>query len=295
VTDTPSSLHLGPDVGPDDARPALAAALPVGRWVDSVAARAPFPSMVHLLDAAAAAADTLTSAEVDEALVGHPRLRSTGTGGPVAEELERAAAVYEERFGRVFLVRTSGRSGEEILAELQRRLALDPDTETAQVAEQLRENALVRLGQMWEEPGSPAALARQETRAEEARAEEQSAPTEHTPGAVTTRLLDTASGTPAAGVPVRLDRRGPGTDGAVAWSPLGEAVTDDDGTAALGPERLDAGTYRVTLDTDTYFAATGRASAYPEVAVTLRTDDTMPRLHVPVLLSPFAYSTHHGS
>ncbi|MBI9115680.1 hydroxyisourate hydrolase [Sanguibacter suaedae] len=289
MTDTPSSLHLGPDVGPDDARPALAAALPVGRWVDSVAAHAPFPSMVHLLDAAAAAGDGLTPAEVDEALVGHPRLRSTGTGGPVAEELERACATYEERFGRVFLVRTAGRSGEEILAELHRRLGLDPDTEAAHVAEQLRENALVRLGQMWEEPGSPAALARQEARAEQPRS-----PTDHGPCALTTRVLDTALGTPGVGVPVRLDERTTEVDGTAAWRPLGRTVTGDDGTAVLGPERLDAGVYRLTLDTDTYFAATGRTSGYPEVTVTFRVDDATSRYDVPVLLAPFGYSTHRA-
>jgi 5-hydroxyisourate hydrolase len=109
-----------------------------------------------------------------------------------------------------------------------------------------------------------------------------------TRSAVTTHVLDTALGRPAAGVPVLLQRQ----DG----STLGKAHTDDDGRAAdLGPAHLEAGTYRIVFDTATYFAATGQRGFYPEVAVTFTLADPEQHYHVPVLLSPFAYSTYRGS
>jgi 5-hydroxyisourate hydrolase len=105
--------------------------------------------------------------------------------------------------------------------------------------------------------------------------------------AVTTHVLDTAAGRPAAGVPVRLER-----DGTV----LAASVTDDDGRARdLGPDRVEAGTYRLVFDTAAYFAATGRPCFFPEVGLAFRVTDPDQHHHVPVLLSPFAYSTYRGS
>lgn len=106
--------------------------------------------------------------------------------------------------------------------------------------------------------------------------------------AVTTHVLDTMLGRPAADVPVRLA----GIDGAT----LATARTDQDGrVSALGPERLDAGTYRIHLDTATYFDSLGQQAFYPEVVVTFSLADPDQHYHVPVLLSPFAYSTYRGS
>ena len=106
--------------------------------------------------------------------------------------------------------------------------------------------------------------------------------------AVTTHVLDTALGRPAAGVPVSLQR----DDGSV----LAKASTDDDGRVPdLGPEHLEAGVYRVVLDTATYFEATGQRGFYPEVAVTFTVARPARHYHVPVLLAPFGYSTYRGS
>ncbi|HEX6517254.1 MAG TPA: hydroxyisourate hydrolase [Nocardioidaceae bacterium] len=109
--------------------------------------------------------------------------------------------------------------------------------------------------------------------------------------AVTTHVLDTALGRPGRGVPVRLERLG-GAQGTV----LAEAATDDDGRARdLGPDRLDAGTYRLVFDTAAYHAATGQSGFFPEVAITFTLTDPAQHYHVPLLLSPFAYSTYRGS
>lgn len=109
--------------------------------------------------------------------------------------------------------------------------------------------------------------------------------------AVTTHVLDTAAGRPAGGVPVRLETRT-----GDAWEPLGRAATDTDGRARdLGPERLEAGTYRIVFDTATYFAATGTAAFYPEVDVVFEIADVEEHYHVPLLLSPYGFTTYRGS
>lgn len=117
--------------------------------------------------------------------------------------------------------------------------------------------------------------------------------------AITTHVLDTARGRPAAGVPVRLER----IDGGAA-AELGRARTDDDGRVrALGPARLEPGTYRLVFDTADYFSERTRAepshtpvpSFFPEVTVTFTVDGRADHEHIPLLLSPFGYSTYRGS
>ena len=108
---------------------------------------------------------------------------------------------------------------------------------------------------------------------------------------LSTHVLDAAFGQPAAGVRVTLDRRDGG-----GWEPLGEAVTDDDGRARdLAPGGLGVGVHRLVFATGAYFAATGQTGFYPEVSVVFEVTDTDRHYHVPLLLSPFAFSTYRGS
>jgi 5-hydroxyisourate hydrolase len=107
---------------------------------------------------------------------------------------------------------------------------------------------------------------------------------------LTTHVLDTTLGRPAVGVPVTLASF---TDG--AWVDVGSGLTDDDGRArSLGPASVPVGRYRFTFDTAAYFAATGQPAFHPEVVVVFEVVDDG-HYHVPVLLSPFAYSTYRGS
>lgn len=112
--------------------------------------------------------------------------------------------------------------------------------------------------------------------------------------AVTTHVLDTARGRPAAGVPITLEvEAGPG-----AWRELGRGQTDADGrlrTLLPDGQRPAAGVYRITFDTATYFAASGTDSFYPTVAVVFRLGHPEQHYHVPLLLSPFGFSTYRGS
>jgi len=109
---------------------------------------------------------------------------------------------------------------------------------------------------------------------------------------LTTHVLDVALGQPARGVALRLEV----LEGA-SFRALGAAVTDADGRAAdlLGGASLVAGTYRLTFETGAYFAASARAAFYPRVDVTFEVTAPAQHHHVPLLLSPFGYSTYRGS
>jgi len=108
---------------------------------------------------------------------------------------------------------------------------------------------------------------------------------------LSTHVLDAVSGTPASDVTVALSRRS--ADG--TWSEVAVAGTDADGRVReLAPQGLEPGDHRLVFDTAAYFAATGRTGFYPEVAVTFSVDEQR-HYHVPLLLSPFAFSTYRGS
>jgi 5-hydroxyisourate hydrolase len=108
---------------------------------------------------------------------------------------------------------------------------------------------------------------------------------------VTTHVLDTALGQPAAGVAVRLERvsdAGP--------EEIGRASTDADGRVRdIGPPLLAPGAYRLVFATAEYFASQHRPAFFPEVAVTFTVAGEAPHYHVPLLLSPFGYTTYRGS
>jgi 5-hydroxyisourate hydrolase len=105
--------------------------------------------------------------------------------------------------------------------------------------------------------------------------------------AITTHVLDTARGVPAAGVPVRLER----VD-AAGCTEIARASTDAGGRVSeLGPAQIESGTYRLVFDTAAYAPAT----FFPEVMVTFTVADDSGHYHVPLLLSPFGYSTYRGS
>ena len=107
---------------------------------------------------------------------------------------------------------------------------------------------------------------------------------------LSTHVLDAVTGEPAAGVRVVLSRRDAG-----AWTELATATTDDDGRVRdLAPDGLAAADHRLVFDTGAWFAATGTTGFYPEVAVVF-TVSAERHHHVPLLLSPYAYSTYRGS
>ena len=107
-------------------------------------------------------------------------------------------------------------------------------------------------------------------------------------GTLSTHVLDTSLGAPAAGITVVLE--------SVSGQGISDAITDADGrVGAIGPERLDAGDYRLRFATGSYFAGRGVSAFYPEVVVVFTVADADQHYHVPLLLNPFGYSTYRGS
>ncbi|HKQ52763.1 MAG TPA: hydroxyisourate hydrolase [Pyrinomonadaceae bacterium] len=112
--------------------------------------------------------------------------------------------------------------------------------------------------------------------------------------AITTHVLDTARGCPAEGVPVTLEAQ----QAEGGWTPVGKGVTDRDGRLKdLLPQGyvISEGVYRLTFDTGTYFAAHAVQSFYLSVVVVFTVRDAGQHYHVPLLLSPYGYSTYRGS
>jgi 5-hydroxyisourate hydrolase len=111
--------------------------------------------------------------------------------------------------------------------------------------------------------------------------------------AITTHVLDTARGRPAAGIAVLLERAQGG-----AWREIGGGVTDDDGRVRAllaSGTTLTSGVHRMTFATGPYFAMQKVAAFYPEVRIVFEITDPTQHHHVPLLLSPFGYSTYRGS
>jgi 5-hydroxyisourate hydrolase len=109
---------------------------------------------------------------------------------------------------------------------------------------------------------------------------------------ITTHVLDTARGLPARGVPVSLSIHEDGT-----WRELGSGATDDDGRlrtlTPAGP--VQPGRYKISFDTDAYFDATDTDGFFPVAEIQFVVTDGAAHYHVPLLLSPFSYSTYRGS
>ncbi|MBK5255974.1 MAG: hydroxyisourate hydrolase [Vicinamibacteria bacterium] len=108
---------------------------------------------------------------------------------------------------------------------------------------------------------------------------------------ITTHVLDTSIGKPAANVAARLERISE-----AETVVLGSSVTNADGRIGdLVDGPLDRGRYRITFDTAAYFAERGVSCFFPEISILFEITDTTKHHHVPLLLSPFGYSTYRGS
>jgi 5-hydroxyisourate hydrolase len=114
-----------------------------------------------------------------------------------------------------------------------------------------------------------------------------------TTSAITTHVLDVSLGKPASGVPVALEIEEIGT----GWRQMGRGETDKDGRVRdlIGGGALVEGTYRLTFDTHTYFADRKIEALFPQVSVVFSVHQTTQSYHIPLLLSPFGYSTYRGS
>jgi 5-hydroxyisourate hydrolase len=112
--------------------------------------------------------------------------------------------------------------------------------------------------------------------------------------AITTHILDTSRGRPASGVPVTLELQ----TAMQSWEVIGKGETDADGRLRellSSSHVLAEGIYRLTFDTKSYFASQQIESFYPEVKIIFMVADAAQHYHVPLLISPYGYSTYRGS
>lgn len=140
----------------------------ISTWIDALVQHRPYASTDQLYDAAAQHASTWQWADIEQALAQHPRIGHTTAAAPLTKEEQQFSANeqssvqsslqveqallqgnidYEQQFGFIFLIRATGRSGQEILTELQRRLGNSTAQEQLEVGEQMAEIALLRLKQ----------------------------------------------------------------------------------------------------------------------------------------------------
>lgn len=111
---------------------------------------------------------------------------------------------------------------------------------------------------------------------------------------ITTHVLNVAAGQPAGGISVKLEAQFDSGE----WIAIGASTTDEDGRSSdliKGEAEISPGSYRLRFDTREFFSRVGVESFYPEVVVTFTVKNATEHYHVPVLLSPFGYTTYRGS
>jgi hydroxyisourate hydrolase len=257
------------------------------RWVELMTRARPFPSADAMADIGDAVWMSLGSVDWLEAFAAHPRIGETKPSGPsglgweaqeqsgtrsatdkVKERLAARNRQYEARFGYIFIVCATGKTVEQMLAIVEDRLQNDSQEELRIAAEEQRQITRLRIGKLLERDIEG-------------------------PFMITTHVLDTARGGPAVGVTVILELRQ-----ASEWTPIGRGTTDEAGrVASLTDDReLVPGTYRLTFDTGTYHREQGiTVPFFPEAKITFNVRDIDEGYHVPLLLSPFGYSTYRGA
>lgn len=166
---------------------------------------------------------------------------------------------YESQFGFTYIVCATGKTPEELLSILERRLGNSRETELLEAAEQQRQIMHIRL-RKWLAPMS----------------------------AITTHVLDVVLGKPGAGIRVTLDQRQN-----ESWVRLNESLTDSDGRCrSLAPD-AQPGTFRLNFATGQYLAELGRSTIYPEISITFEFIGDA-HYHLPLLLSDNGYTTYRG-
>ena len=253
------------------------------RWASEMVTRRPFSSPDQLFGAAEEIWWSLDGSDWLEAFSHHPRIGERATGWAKDEQAGTRGASpatldaltelnreYEERFGFVFLIFATGKTAEEILAELRRRMENPRGAELNAAAGEQAKITRLRLEKL---------LGVRAEHIDELR--------------ITTHILDLSSGKPAAGVRVALERLED-----AQRIPIASGVTDADGrlrdwlepgTAATG------GVYELTFETGAYFRSRGIQSFHPRVSVIVEITNPGQHYHVPLLVSPFGYTTYRGS
>ncbi|KAL2478266.1 Uric acid degradation bifunctional protein TTL [Forsythia ovata] len=240
------------------------------------------------------------------------------------EELHQWNVRYRQKFGFIFLIFASGRSTPEILAEMKRRYQNRPIVEFEVAAQEQMKVTELRLSKLFTVNSAAASPIQTQytatdvtkagedrvniigahlTAANEASLVKPSQTFTRTRPPITTHVLDVARGSPATGIEVQLEmwkniQRRPlfGEADSGGWMPLVSSTTDKDGRSGQLINMVDAlspGMYRISFNTGKYYPE----GFYPYVSIVfeVRESQKMEHFHVPLLLSPFSFSTYRGS
>ena len=203
------------------------------------------------------------------------------------ERFDRLNRSYRDKFGFPFIIAVKGLDKTAILTAFERRIGHDEETERQTALEQIARIARLRLNDLVREDADPAA--------------EPDTTIPHkgdAMGRLTTHVLDTAHGIPAAGMKIHLIR----LEGGIKEHPLKTVITNADGRAdgpLLEGDAMSTGRYELLFEVGPYFRERGMMLPEPafldEVAVRFAIADPGAHYHVPLLVSPWAYSTYRGS
>jgi 2-oxo-4-hydroxy-4-carboxy-5-ureidoimidazoline decarboxylase len=265
-------------------------------WVaERAAAARPFATVTDLHDAMERAVATANGQEQLSFLRGHPELAGMaarrGSMAPASQQEQgglgldrlgdqefarfaRLNGAFTERFGFPFIICVRRHTRDSLLAQFERRLANSPQAELRAALHEIGHITRLRLAECVEGPGKP-----------------------NVHGRLSTHVLDTVSGRPAAGVKIVLMEMG-----AHVQSVLKQATTNRDGRTdepLLGGAPLPIGRYQLEFHVGPYFAALGTATADPayldSVPVRFTIAEPEGHYHVPLLVSPWSYATYRGS
>ena len=265
-------------------------------WVAEAAVNGrPYPTVAALHEAMMQAVRTAPAEKVRAFIGGHPELgsrvkRAELTGHSQAEQgglgldrlsaeefdrFNRLNAAYREKFGFPFIICVRRHTRDSILRQFERRLSNEAETERAAALTEIGLITRLRLVDAVDGPGKPA-----------------------TTGRLSTHVLDTLNGRPAPGVKIALHEIG-----ASARGLLKETITNADGRTdapLIGGEPLRIGTYELSFHVGVYFAGLERAHpADPPFldVVPIRFSIAEPEghYHVPLLATPWSYTTYRGS
>jgi 2-oxo-4-hydroxy-4-carboxy-5-ureidoimidazoline decarboxylase len=260
-------------------------------WVaEAAAAGRPYPTVTALHDAMMQVVRTAARERQSAFIGGHPELGSRvrradltqdsqaeqgglGLDRLSAEEFERFSrlnAAYRKKFGIPFIVCVRRHTRDSILHQFERRLGNDPETERARALDEIGLITRLRLVAKVTGPGIPT-----------------------TTGRLSTHVLDTAAGRPAQGIAIALHEIG-----GSARALLRETVTNADGRTdapLIAGEPLRIGTYELTFDVGRYFQAATDPAYLGIVPIRFSIAEPEGHYHVPLLMTPWSYTTYRGS
>lgn len=270
------------------------------QWVDELMQHFPFKSEQTLIEQAEQIwYNHCTQTDWLEAFTHHPKIgdidslktkfantqhlasneQASVTQAPtdIIAALAHANQTYEQQFGFIFIVCATGKTANEMLHLLTDRLHNTYNNELAIAMGEQHKITIIRLKKLLSNANWQCLKVSQ----------------------ITTHILDTTIGKPAANVTIKLQQKqnNPAASVQNSWVTIAQGITNTDGRIAdlLPPNRiLAAGTYKMVFDTGAYFAANQTTGFYPEVEIQFTVFDNQ-HYHVPLLINPFGYSTYRGS